>query len=876
VEALITSILEGVFFVLFAVVLIRYLRHPTPLDRDVLAVFASVAGLFLLGILGRFFPDLALIRTSAAVVLMAQPYLTFRLIGHFTPLPGWLHVAVLVAFVAAAAWVVVGLQGNGRIGLLYVIGYFVVVNVVGAFGFLRAALSRVGSARTRLGLAGLATFLLGASVLIAGATSATAGGGTGPSAGTTAARVVALLAGFGYLLAFVPPRFVRRVQRQATAFELNQELLALPTGSNAAEMWGRLAAAARRVTGGRASVIIASGPEGLILAVDGEWDERPVVGHGLGRIEERRGTGPRVLRGVEEPLASIARAVRADTTILVPLKGATGRRGHLAVFIEGSALFVDDDLAVLTILGSRTIAGIEREEALEERSALVATLRRTNDELARASAAKSDFLAAMSHELRTPLNSIIGFSELLMSPVASTDGRRSLDVVDQAAHIHSAGLQLLDLINEVLDLARIEAGRLELRYDRFELTGLVRRTVDSMAPVADQRSVTIELDASEDVLVEADPGRVRQVVYNLLSNAIKFSPESGVVRVEVTVEGETASVRVRDEGPGIPAGEQAQVFEAFAQGQQGVLRSDGAGLGLALSQQLAEAHGGRIDLLSEPPRGSAFAIRIPTRRPAVATASATSAHHHVLVIEDDAGMVALLRSWLEPEGYTVSSAPNGKEGLDLARAVVPDAILLDIVLPDIDGWDVLQQLRLERRTRDVPILVVSVLEDQQLGLAFGAADYLVKPVERQILLDRLDRITRVRSAEPIIVLAIDPDGDAQGTYHAALDGTARIVEARSAATARAVAPDAGADVILLDLGLEDESPFELLASLRAHPATRATPVLAMTSRPLSDADKRRLTGQVAAVVQKRDVSRELASWLTTLPAPRWSERSATA
>ena len=141
--------------------------------------------------------------------------------------------------------------------------------------------------------------------------------------------------------------------------------------------------------------------------------------------------------------------------------------------------------------------------------------------------------------------------------------------------------------------------------------------------------------------------------------------------------------------------------------------------------------------LSEPPRGSAFTLRIPTRRPAVATAPASSAHHHVLVIEDDIGMVALLRSWLEPEGYTVSSAPNGQEGLDLARALVPDAVLLDIVLPDIDGWDVLQQLRLERRMRDVPILVVSVLEDQQLGLALGAADYLVKPVERQTLLDRL-------------------------------------------------------------------------------------------------------------------------------------------
>jgi signal transduction histidine kinase len=765
VEALITSILEGVFFVLFGVVVIRYLRRRTPLDRDVLAIFASVAGLFLLGIIGRFYPDLAIIRSAAAVLLMAQPYLTVRLIRHFSPVPAWLHAAVLVAFIVASVWVVAGLNANERIGLQYVVGYFVVVNAIGALGFLRAARSRVGSARTRLGLASLATFLLGASVLIGAATSVASGGGTGPTAGTTVARVVALLAGFGYLLAFVPPQFIRRIQRQATAFELNQELLALPSGSSAVAMWDRLAAAARRVTGGRASVIVASGPDGVLLAEDGEWDVPPVVGKGLGRIGQRHGSAPRAIRRVQEPLASLARAAHADTTILVPLKGATGRRGHLAVFVEGSALFVDDDLAVLMILGSRTIAAIERDEALEERSSLVATLRRTNDELARASAAKSDFLAAMSHELRTPLNSIIGFSELLMVRTGSADRHRALDVVDQAGHIHSAGLQLLDLINEVLDLARIEAGRLELRYDSFDLVGLVRRTVDSMGPVADQGSVTIELDAPEDAPVEADPGRVRQVVYNLLSNAIKFSPESGVVRVEVLAEGETAIVRVRDEGPGIPASEHGQLFEAFAQGQQGQLRSEGAGLGLALSQQLAEAHGGRIDLVSEPPDGTTFTLRIPTRRP------------------------------------------------------------------------------------------------------FAAA-FAVQAANRQ------NRV--LASTEPAVVLAIDPDGDAQGAYRKALDGAARVVEARSAATARAVAPEAGADMILLDLGLEDESPFELLASLRAHPATRTTPIVALTTHPLSDGDKRLLTGQVAAIIEKRDVPGELAAWLTALPEPRWGERPATA
>jgi signal transduction histidine kinase len=202
-----------------------------------------------------------------------------------------------------------------------------------------------------------------------------------------------------------------------------------------------------------------------------------------------------------------------------------------------------------------------------------------------------------------------------MSPGGRADRRRGFDVVDQAGHIHSAGLELLDLVNEVLDLARIEAGRLDLHYDRFDLGGLVRRSVGTMGPAADREQVTFELVTPDEAQVDGDPTRVRQVVSNLLSNAVKFSPPGGIVVVEVALDGETASVSIADEGPGIPVGEQGQVFEAFAQGHQGRMRADGAGLGLALSQQLAEAHGGRIDLVSEPPGGSRFTLRLPTRRP---------------------------------------------------------------------------------------------------------------------------------------------------------------------------------------------------------------------------------------------------------------------
>ena len=433
--------------------------------------------------------------------------------------------------------------------------------------------------------------------------------------------------------------------------------------------------------------------------MDGDWDERPVAGEGVGRVTDGRVDAPTVIGHADEPLASLARAAHAETTILVPLRGALGDRGDLAVFIDGSALFVDDDLAVLSILGSRTIATIERDEALEERSALIATLRRTNEELAGANAAKSDFLAAMSHELRTPLNAILGFSELLMAPGGPADRRRGFDVVDQAGHIHGAGLQLLDLVNEVLDLARIEAGRLDLHYDRFDLGGLVRRSVESMGPAADRAQVTFALVTPDDAQVDGDPARVRQVVSNLLSNAVKFSPPGGIVTVEVAFEAETASVSVSDEGPGIPAEEQGEVFEAFAQGHQGRLRADGAGLGLALSQQLAEAHRGRIDLVSEPPGGSRFTFRLPTRRPVpmpdapigvaegLAEAAAPSTARQamepddvsrgadpcrarrsrmtadrVLLVEDDERSAELIRLTLEPTEFELRASREPRRG----------------------------------------------------------------------------------------------------------------------------------------------------------------------------------------------------------------------
>lgn len=863
-DTLLTVALQGAFFAVFAAVAWRFIRHPTALDRDLLAVFASVAGLFLLTIVNQLIAGPAWLGTLSGVLLMAQPFLAVRLVGHFAPVPRWLRVVAFVAFLGAAGLIVRGIAGD-RVGLFIVVGYFVIGNAVAGIAFFLAARQRIGVARNRLTVAGVATLLFGACLLIAGAgAAATSGSGGGSNALAVAARVVALLAGIGYLIAFATPRWLRRIQQQAVAFQLDEQLVASVPGSDPRTTWTDLAAASRRVMGARAAVIIADDPQGTVLAAEGAEGALRDIGGSVGThvpLPERA----QVLGRPPEALARVLGSAGPGTTVLVPLVGTTAPRGTLATFVSGSPLFVDDDLGLLSTLASRTLTAIEREEALADRSALISTLRRTNEELARASAAKSDFLAAMSHELRTPLNSIIGFSEMLMAPVG--EERRGLDVVDQAGHIHGAGLQLLDLINEVLDLARVEAGRLELQREPFDLRGLVQRTLDSMGPLAERRGVRLETEGEASLEVTADPNRVRQVVYNLVSNAIKFSPEGGTVRVRVGRDGEDATIAVRDDGPGIPAEEQGLVFEAFSQGALGRSRSDGAGLGLALSRQLAEAHGGAIELVSATGRGSTFTFRVPIEvPPAPANAVDRDGRRLVLIVEDDPGSVALLRSWLEPEGYAIAVAGSGEEGLERARDLMPDAIILDILLPGLDGWDVLQQLRVERRTRSIPILIVSVVEDRQLGIALGAADYFVKPVDREPLLERLRWATRTRSGDgPLVVLAIDADEEAQTAYRATLDGAVRLLSATVASEALRLARESPPDAILLDLGPAEIPPFALLGQLKAEPATREVPIFALTAHPLSDADKQRLTGQVVAVLQKQDAAAGLATWLGELP-----------
>ncbi|HEX8025606.1 MAG TPA: response regulator, partial [Candidatus Limnocylindrales bacterium] len=551
--------------------------------------------------------------------------------------------------------------------------------------------------------------------------------------------------------------------------------------------------------------------------------------------------------------------------IEIPLRSDRGSLGRLRMVVAGRPLFVQDDIELITLLADRAVRAVERELFVQEREQLIA-------DLSAASAAKSDFLAAMSHELRTPMNAIIGFSELLLETEdGATDGAM---VRSYADHIHGSGLHLLDLINEVLDLAKVEAGRLELNVVPFDLGELLGQVAATMRPLAERKSISITTDLPPMDSIAGDPARIRQIVFNLVSNAIKFSGHGGSVRMAAEADGDEIRISVADDGPGIASADQRRIFDAFEQvGEQ--VGTEGTGLGLALSRRLVEAHGGRIEVASELGKGSTFVVRLP-RRSLTATAPAplpasTPAVPRVLVIEDDPAAAELLRVHLESAGFVVAITAEGNQGLAWARELRPDAIVLDILLPDIDGWEILQRLKQHPTTRTIPVLVASVVDDRPLGLALGAVDYFVKPISREPLLEALGRLTfttKVRT-RTVTALVIDPDPAAAARYRSVLEPEGfRVLWAEDRAGGEEQARVLRPDLILVDVMLDGGAAFDLIADLKRDPVMGTIPIWVTTPETLAPAERARLNGDVMGIVERGDGALDaLRGWLRPTAAP---------
>jgi signal transduction histidine kinase/ActR/RegA family two-component response regulator len=355
---------------------------------------------------------------------------------------------------------------------------------------------------------------------------------------------------------------------------------------------------------------------------------------------------------------------------------------------------------------------------------------------------KSDFLASMSHELRTPLNAVIGFSEVLLDRMAG-------DLNDQQDEylrdIHDAGRHLLELLNEVLDLSKVEAGQMELDATPFAVDEVLRAGMALVRERASRHGIRLQLHVDADVgSLVGDELRFKQVVLNLLSNAVKFTPDGGQVSAAAHRVADRLEVTVTDTGPGIAADDQQRIFESFQQGGRGIRREEGTGLGLTLSRRLVGLMGGELWLDSEPGRGSTFGFSVPVEPGADENESVTSqpadrSQPLVALVEDDPLAADLLTLHLKGAGFDVVSARDGTTGIGLVRRLSPDAVVLDIRLPGLDGWEVMSRLAADPSTAETPVVVVSVVDERPRGMASGAAAYLVKPVSRDDLIEALAR-----------------------------------------------------------------------------------------------------------------------------------------
>jgi signal transduction histidine kinase/DNA-binding response OmpR family regulator len=489
-------------------------------------------------------------------------------------------------------------------------------------------------------------------------------------------------------------------------------------------------------------------------------------------------------------------------------------------------------------------------------------IRALNERIQEADRMKSQFLANMSHELRTPMNSIIGFSEILIERL---DGKIDPKQVTFLRHINASGHHLLNIINDILDLSKIEAGKMEVSAETFEVRPVIESVCSVMRGMTRDRVPQFFIDTPANLPpIESDLAKFKQVLFNLLSNAVKFSPPEQPIAITARlVAHDTLAVSVSDQGIGIDTEHHAMIFEEFRQVDASVRRTHGGtGLGLALVKKFIELQGGTVRVDSSPGRGSTFTFTLPLRsRAAVVTreeprTAPPPSGARVLVVEDDAHAYDLISSALNSAGYLSVRARHGEEAVKLARETRPLAVTLDLVLPGMDGWEVLKQLKNDALTRDVPVVIISVIDHRELGLALGADDYFVKPVDRARFVERVCELTSARGAKPR-VLVIDDDASIHASLGDELARLGYIVEsAFSGADGVNAAGENTPDVVILDLMMPGMSGFEVAGALKANAATANVPILVLTAKEISADDRKALQSQVASFVRKGVSARE--------------------
>jgi signal transduction histidine kinase/CheY-like chemotaxis protein/HAMP domain-containing protein len=534
--------------------------------------------------------------------------------------------------------------------------------------------------------------------------------------------------------------------------------------------------------------------------------------------------------------------------LVMPLLSRDKLMGGLVVWRKAPGEFPQHSVDLLQTFAAQSVLAIQNARLFQE-------IEEKGRQLELTSQHKSQFVASMSHELRTPLNAIIGLTEMMVSNAPRFGTEKA---VEPLRRVHGAGTHLLGLINQVLDLSKIEAGKLELSPETVNVASLLEDIIGTARQLAEHNKNRLVVESPDNLgSLTVDPMRLRQILLNLLSNACKFTKQGEVrLRVKRVVDGrDWIEIAVADTGIGMTPEQQAKLFEEFTQADSSTARQyGGTGLGLAITRKLVRMMGGDVTVASETGKGSVFTVRLPGSADPQARSSSGdgrgSPHADcVLVIDDDATARELIADHLKAEGFSVVTAAGGVHGLKLARELRPTAITLDVMMPDLDGWSVLAALRQDPELAEIPVIMITIVDEHRRGIALGAAGYLTKPIDRE----RLHRlVSRFRApVPPTRVLLVEDDVVQRERMRGWLEGPQWTVrEAENGREALKRIQESKPDVILLDLMMPEMDGFAVVAALQKEAGWRDIPVIVITALDLDAKDRARLNAGVQSVLVK--------------------------
>jgi len=549
--------------------------------------------------------------------------------------------------------------------------------------------------------------------------------------------------------------------------------------------------------------------------------------------------------------------------LAIPLVREDRVMGGLSVYRREAGSFSTEVVNLLQTFATQSILAIQNARLFRE-------IEDQSRQLEVANRYKSEFLANMSHELRTPLNAIIGYSEMLQEE-AEDVGQEAF--VPDLQKIHGAGKHLMSLINNILDLSKIEAGKMDFYLEDFEIVPMIQEIVTTIKPLVEKNANTLELHAPDNLgAMHADLTKVRQTLFNLLSNACKFT-ERGAIILGVNrerVDGEDwISFRVSDTGIGMSPEQTSRLFQSFTQADASTTRKyGGTGLGLAISQKFCQMMGGDITVESAPGQGSIFTVRVPaevveskaaplppSEEPASIALQSPAGAPTVLVIDDDPTVRDLMRRFLSKEGLQMIAATSGEEGIRLARELRPAVITLDVLMPGMDGWAVLTALKADPVLSDIPVIMLTIMDEKHMGYALGAADYLTKPINWERLAVLLRRYECARPPCPLLI--VEDDAGMREMLRRRLEKESwTVIEAENGRVGLERMAESQPELILLDLMMPEMDGFQFLDEVRKHESWKSIPVIVMTAKELTVEDRQRLNGSVEKILQKGAYSRE--------------------